>query len=197
MTEENKTEKAAGGEADNADVPREEALEELSPEAASKAESEALKAEIDKLNHDLLLQRADFENMRKRLERQKLEDVKYAPLPMVRELVTVIDTMELALTHAKEDDPMRQGVAMVLDGFLKTMERFGVRRIEAAGKPFDPKEHEAMGMLCDESRPDGMVLAVARPGYLLHERLVRPAGVMVNRLPHPAEGQADALPPPE
>ncbi len=178
----------------DAGAPREEAP---SPEAAAAAEKEALKAEVEKLRYELLLQRADFENTRKRLERQKEEDVKYAVLPMTRELVTVIDTLEIALTHATPDDPMRQGVGMVFDSFLKTMEQFKVRRIEAAGQPFDPKLHEAMGMLADPSKPDNTVLSVQRPGYMLHDRLVRPAGVLINRLPPPAEAPADANPMPE
>ncbi len=168
-----------------------------SPEAAAAAEKEALKAEVDKLRYELLLQRADLDNTRKRLERQKEEDVKYAALPMARELVTVIDTLEIALTHATADDPMRQGVGMVFDSFLKTLEQFNVRRIEAAGQLFDPKLHEAMGMLADPSKPDNIVLSVQRPGYIYHDRLVRPAGVLINHLPHPAEVPADGNPKPE
>lgn len=168
-----------------------------SPEAAAAAEKEALKAEVEKLRYEMLLQRADFENTRKRLERQKEEDVKYAALPMARQLVTVLDTLEIALTHATADDPMRQGVGMVFDSFLKTLEQFNVRRVEAAGQPFDPKLHEAMGMLIDPAKPDNTVLSVQRPGYMLHDRLVRPAGVLINRLPHPAEAPADANPKPE
>lgn len=168
-----------------------------SPNESAAAEKAALEAEVGKLRYELLLQRADFENTRKRLERQKEEDVKYAALPMARELVTVIDTLEIALTHATADDPMRQGVGMVFDSFLKTLEQFNVRRIEAAGQRFDPKLHEAMGMLVDPSKPDHTVLSVQRPGYMFHDRLVRPAGVLVNRLPHQAEAPADANPKPE
>ncbi len=163
------------------------------PEAAA-AGKEALEAAVEKLRYDLLLQRADFENTRKRLERQKEEDVKYAAMPMARELVTVLDTLEIALTHATADDPMRQGVGMVFDSFLKTLEQFNVRRIDAAGQPFDPKLHEAIGMLADPSKPDNTVLSVQRPGYMLHDRLLRPAGVLVNHLPHHSEAQADGNP---
>ncbi len=168
---------------------------DIEPKPDSSADGkEALEAEVEKLRYDLLLQRADFENTRKRLERQKEEDVKYAAMPMARELVTVLDTLEIALTHATADDPMRQGVGMVFDSFLKTLEQFNVRRIDAAGQPFDPKLHEAMGMLADPSKPDNAVLSVQRPGYLLYDRLLRPAGVLVNRLPHPSEAPAHASP---
>lgn len=194
MTGEREQKQPAADQAASGAVTRKE--ESPSPEAAG-AEKEPLEAEVEKLRHELLLQRADFENMRKRLERQKEDDVKYAALPMARELVTVLDTLEIALTHATRDDPMRQGVGMVFDSFLKTLEQFNVRRIEAAGQPFDPKLHEAMGMLADPSKPDNTVLAVQRPGYMLHDRLVRPAGVLINRLPHPAEVPADANPKPE
>lgn len=171
--------------------------EEVSSSGAAVAELETLKAEVEKLRYDLLLQRADLDNTRKRIERQKEEDVKYAALPMARELVTVLDTLEIALTHATADDPMRQGVGMVFDSFLKTLEQFNVRRIEAAGQPFDPKLHEAMGVLTDPSKPDDTVVSVQRPGYIYFDRLVRPAGVLINRLPHPAEAPADGNPKPE
>lgn len=165
------------------------------PEAAPGPD--VLKAEIEKLKHEYLLQRADFENMRRRMDRQKQEELKYAALPLVRELVVVIDTLELALSHAPQDDPMRQGVAMVLDGMLKTLGRFGVERIKSVGQVFDPTKHEALASLCDPARADNTVLEERRPGYLFHERLVRPAGVAVNRFPHPQEAPEAARTPPE
>lgn len=160
------------------------------------SDAEKLKAEVEKLRHEYLLQRADFENLRRRLERQKQDEVKFAAFGMVKELMAVIDSLEMALSHAPSDDPMRQGVAMVLDVMMKTLGRFGVERVSALGKPFDPTVHEAMGAGCDPAQPDNTVIGEQRTGYLLHGRLVRPAGVVINRLPHPPEGPAAGPTPP-
>jgi molecular chaperone GrpE len=159
------------------------------PEAGQTAVDEIaeLKAQMDKLRHETLLQRADLENTRKRLERQKQEDMKYAALPMARELVVVVDNLELALNHASKDDPMRQGVSLVLDGILKTFSKFHIERIKAKGEKFNPSLHEAFSVVGDANMPDDTVIEEPRPGYLLHDRLVRAAGVIVNRHPHRAE----------
>jgi molecular chaperone GrpE len=145
-------------------------------------------ADIDKLKHELLLQRADFENTRRRLEKQKLDEVKYASLPLVRELVQVVDNLELALNHATQDDPMRKGVVMVLDGMLKTLAKFDVKKTGAKGEKFDPTLHEAFSVVANPDLPDDSVAEVTRAGYVFHDRLIRAAGVIVNRL-HPKETQ--------
>ena len=157
-----------------------------SPKAEAEAESPSL-TEVEKLRHELLLQRADFENARRRLEKQKHDEVKYAPTALVRELVHVVDNLELALNHATEEDPMRKGVVMVLDGMLKTLAKFEVKKTGAKGERFDPSLHEAISVTSDPALPDDSVAEVARPGYTFHGRLIRAAGVVVNRLPHKEE----------
>lgn len=139
-------------------------------------------SEIDKLKHELLLQRADFENTRRRLEKQKLDEVKYAAMPLVRDLTQVLDNMEFALNHANEDDPMRKGVVMVMDGMLKTLAKFGVVKTGTKGEKFNPALHEAISVVSDPDLPDDSVAEVARAGYLFHDRLIRAAGVVVNRV---------------
>ncbi len=157
----------------------------------------ALKEDIEKLRHEMLLQRADLENTRKRLERQKQEELKYAELPLVRDLIVVVDNLELALNHAEKDDPMRQGVSMVLDGLLKTLSKFHVERIAAKGGKFNPSLHEAFSVVCDINLADDMVIEEARSGYLFHDRLVRAAGVIVNRHPHRQEEAQPDMPTPQ
>lgn len=153
-------------------------------EAPSAEEKTGAEAELEKLKHDMLLQRADFENIRRRLEKQKQEDVAYASFNLVRELLDVVDNLELALSHAPEGDPMRKGVVMVLEGMLKTLSKFGVKKTGAKGEQFNPQLHEAFSMVCDETKPDNSVTEVVRAGYVFNDRLVRAAGVLVNRLPH-------------
>jgi molecular chaperone GrpE len=150
----------------------------------ARTDAERAESEIEKLKHELLLNRADFENIRRRLEKEKQDDVKYASFQLVRDLLEVLDNMELALNHAAEGDPMRKGVEMVLEGMQKTLLKYGVRKIGLKGEPFNPQLHEAFTMAADTALPDNVVLEVARPGYLLHDRLLRAAGVIVNRHPH-------------
>lgn len=162
------------------------------PEAAPKPVAEAgppAQSELEKLRHEILLQRADFINARRRLEKQMHDEVRYAPAGLVRELVQVVDHLELALNHATEDDPMRKGVALVLDGMLRTLAKFEVKKTGAKGEKFDPGRHEAVSVVSDPALSDDVVAEVVRPGYTFHDRLIRAAGVLVNRLPHDDPGK--------
>ncbi len=136
--------------------------------------------EIDKLKNDILIQMADFENARKRIEKLKREDVKYASLPLMRELLTVVDNLELALSYAKEDDPMREGVSLALDGMKKSLEQFQLKPIKAVGEEFDPSLHEAVYTVNDPEKNDEVILEEQRVGYILHDRVVRASIVVVN-----------------
>lgn len=163
-----------------------------SPEAAPKPVAEAgpsAQSELEKLRHEILLQRADFINARRRLEKHMQDEVRYAPAALVRELVQVVDHLELALNHATEDDPMRKGVALVLDGMLRTLAKFDVKKTGAKGEKFDPSLHEAVSVVCDPVLSDDVVAEVVWPGYTFHDRLIRAAGVLVNRLPHEDPGK--------
>jgi len=145
---------------------------------------------IAELKHELLRQRADFENARNRIERQKREELKYAALPIMRELLTVIDHLEMALKYAPKDDPLRQGVNMSLEELKKVLKNHSLEPIESLGKRFDPAVHEAVSILHDPNSDDNMVLDEQRMGYKLHDRVVRASQVIVNKHPHeetPAE----------
>ncbi|MBI3580674.1 MAG: nucleotide exchange factor GrpE [Nitrospinae bacterium] len=163
---------------------------EAAPKPGAGAEAEpSARSELEKLRHEILLQRADFINVRRRLEKQMHDEVRYASTALVRELVQVVDHLELALNHATEDDPMRKGVALVLDGMLKTLAKFEVRKTGAKGEKFDPSRHEAVSVVSDPALADDVVAEVVRPGYTFHDRLIRAAGVLVNRLPHDDPGK--------
>ncbi len=141
--------------------------------------------EVEKLKNDILLQMADFENARKRIEKHKREDLKYASLPIMRELLTVVDNLELALNYAQEDDPMREGVSLALDGMKKALEKFHLKPIKAVGEKFDPSLHEAVYAGNDSKKENNVILEEQRIGYMLHDRVVRASGVVVNRRPDP------------
>ena len=132
-----------------------------------------------------------MENTRKRLEKQKLEAIRYASLPLMRELLTVIDNLELALQYAAEDDPLRSGVNMALDGLKKTLSGHNCKPVRSVGEKFDPAFHEALTTAHDPDKDDDVIIEEHRTGYMLHDRVVRAAGVIVNKKPIEPEATAE------
>jgi len=131
-----------------------------------------------------LLQRtqADFENYQKRNQREREQERKYMHRALAFDLLPVIDNLERAAAAAKtahETGPLVQGVKMVLDQFLNLLQRHGISRIDAEGKPFDPNLHQAMMKQPAPEVPPTTVLTVLENGYLIHDRVLRPARVVV------------------
>ncbi|WP_373500517.1 nucleotide exchange factor GrpE [Desulfococcus sp.] len=132
---------------------------------------------------------AEFENYRKRAAREAQDTRKFANEAMVKEMLPVIDNLERAIQssscreNTQEDASVRilEGVTMTLKEILKVMERFHVKPIEALEKPFDPNFHEAVGREESDEYVDNIVIREYQKGYLLHDRLIRPAMVVVSR----------------
>ncbi len=162
----------------------EETIERLSKELAEKT-AEAAR------NWDLYLrERADVENFKKRIQREKNEALRFAIEPLARDLLPVIDNLERAVDHAAaggNGQPLLEGVRLVLKNALDALERHGVVRIEATGKPFDPSRHEAVVQVPDALRQPNQVVEQFEPGYTLNDRLIRAAKVSVSAKP-PVEG---------
>lgn len=163
------------------------------PPAATPAEPtladqlSASRAEAQK-NWDLYLrERADLENFRKRAQRDKEELGKFANEGILKELVPAVDSLERALEHARQDgaggETLLKGVELTLAQFQKVLEKFGVVVIKSLGEPFDPARHEAMGQLESADQPANTVVQEYQKGYLLNDRLLRPALVMVAKAP--------------
>lgn len=148
-----------------------------------RAETEKLKARIEELQNSLLLQRADFENARKRIEKQKREEIKYASLPFMRELLAVLDSLELALSYASENDPLQKGVSMALDEMKKILKNYNLKQIKAMGEEFDPSRHEAVSIIQDKDANDNVIVQEQRVGYMLGDRVVRASRVVINNRP--------------
>lgn len=126
--------------------------------------------------------RAEFENYQKRARRDLDEERRYAHLPLARELLPILDNLQRALGVERregEQHPMLRGVALVETQLLNALRRFGVTPIEALGRPFDPMVHEAVAQEPRADAPPGTVVGVLEPGYRLHERVLRPARVVV------------------
>lgn len=124
--------------------------------------------------------RAEFENYQKRARTDREQERKYAYTPLVRDLLPVLDNLERALAAAKADDPLAQGVAMVQSQFLDLLKRNNIVRIEAVGKPFDPNEHQAVLQQPSADQPPNTVLQVLEQGFMIHDRVLRPAKVIVS-----------------
>jgi molecular chaperone GrpE len=139
-------------------------------------------------NKDLYLRAlADLENYRKRAQREKEDAFRFANDNILRNIVPVLDNLERAIDHArtaKEDrGGLFEGVEMTLDQFRKVLESSGVKAIESLGLPFDPNFHQAMGQIPTGDTSPNTVVQELQKGYLLNERLLRPAMVMVATAP--------------
>jgi molecular chaperone GrpE len=153
-------------------------------------ENKALQQENKSLHDRLIRALAEAENVRRQADRTITEARQYAVTELARELLTVVDnlqrTVEAAQKHSRasaESSALLEGVQATLRAFLQTLERFGVRPIDARGKSFDPNFHEAVMQVDDSSSPPGTVTQVLQQGYTIHNRLLRPARVAVSKEP--------------
>jgi molecular chaperone GrpE len=138
-------------------------------------------AEQDALKDKLLRAHAELENYRKRVQREREEDRRYAAAPFARDLLPVLDNLQRAVDAADKGgtvEDLRQGVRMVLQQANELLGRFQVRPIEAAGKPLDPNYHEAITQMPSDQPPMTVLQEVER-GYTLHDRVLRPSKVIV------------------
>jgi len=130
--------------------------------------------------------RAEFQNYRKRVQKEQDLVRKSARAEVLRALLPVLDNLERALSSeegGEAPDPLRRGIEMIGRQFLDALSSLGVRRIEAVGRPFDPHLHEALAQVETVSHPDGTVVAEFLPGYYLDDSVLREAQVQVARRP--------------
>lgn len=143
-------------------------------------EVEALKAEVEQLKAQSLIERADLENQRKRLARDIDMARKFANERLLGELLPVFDSMEAGLASAAPDDPLRAGLELTLKQLLAVAEKNGL--VEVAPQPgdaFNPEHHNAVSQQPAEGVASGAVVQAFQKGYVLNERLLRPAMVIV------------------
>ena len=185
---------------DDSDQPEEVRPKEDHPNKAKEEDSEARFQEKVKEageNYDKYLRvSAEFENFKKRAEKEKIETGKFANESLVKDLIPVLDNLDRAIDHGRETEDIKtllEGVELTYKGFLSVLEKFGVKPIEAQGAEFDPNLHEAVMVQQDADQPPGLVLTQIQRGYQLHNRLVRPAMVVVSKSPElTAEEESEA-----
>lgn len=169
------------------------ALEENEDEGHSGPKNlKEAQAQIDELNDRLLRLTAEYDNFRKRSQREKNESRQFANQHLLEKQLPVLDNFEMALAAAENADPaIRDGVQMIYDQFLSVLKDAGVEEIDAGGELFDPNIHEAISQKETTEVDEGTVVQQVQRGYKLNDRLVRPARVVVAKAPGSVSESAD------
>ncbi len=156
-----------------------------------------LKKDFDDLNSNYLKNLADSENFKKRMNRDKEESLKYANEKLLKDLLPVLDFLDMAISHSSyylEQDnsgnlkSFVEGIKLAYAEFVKVLKNHFVESVETAGKMFDPNFHEAVEMVESYNEPEGKILEEKRKGYIYKERLLRPAMVSIAK---PKGAEAD------
>jgi len=172
-------------EPENSAPQKEESSQTVDPLKEMEEKVESLEKEATE-NHDRLLRMAaEFENYKKRTAREMNDFRKFANENFAKAMLPVVDSLDLAITSASNDQQANssvvEGVAMTLKEIYKVFERFGIKPIESIGKPFDPVFHQAMMQEETEAYPENTVSRELQKGYMIHDRLLRPAMVVVSK----------------
>lgn len=139
----------------------------------------------DNYYDQLLRLKAEFDNYRKRVEKEKEGLVEFGKQELVVKLLNILDSLDLALTSTKdeknEDKSIREGVKLIHKQFKEILEKEGLKKLKVQGEKFDPNLHHAVEYQESDKHKDNEILKEIRPGYLLHDKVIRPAMVVVAR----------------
>lgn len=160
--------------------------------AAADAELAKLTADLNDLRQTLMRRQADFDNYRKRIEKERAEDSKRHTARVLESLIPIIDGFEHALAAHREAEyeSYRKGFELIYKQLIDNVTRLGAERLDPLGKPFDPHLHQAMDRTETTDHEDGTILQVFQPGYVFHGRVLRPA--MVRVAVHPGGASKEA-----
>src|SRR5881394_4048767 len=160
--------------------------------ARADADVAKLATDLEDLRQTLLRRQADFDNYKKRIEKERTEDSKRTTARLIEALIPIIDGFEQALAAHREAEyeNYRKGFELIYKQLLDNVTKLGAERIDPVGKPFDPHLHQAMDRTETTEHKDGTILQVFQPGYVFHGRVLRPAMVRVAVHPNPASKEA-------
>ena len=160
--------------------------------SAADAEVAKLANDLNDLRQTLMRRQADFDNYRKRIEKERADDSKRATARVVESLIPIIDGFEQALAAHREAEyeNYRKGFELIYKQLVDNVSRLGVERTDPLGKQFDPHLHQAMDRTETLQQEDGTILQVFQPGYIFHGRVLRPA--MVRVAVHPGGASKEA-----
>jgi molecular chaperone GrpE len=156
-----------------------EAAAESHGNEAAAGQDVRLRSENEELRDRYMRTLADFENFRKRSDREKQDYFRFALADVFRELLPVLDNLDRALEHAEAEDEFHRGVALIYKQMFEVLQRYGLRIVNESGVHFDPNIHEAVVSEQDPSLPGHTVVQILQKGYFLNDRLLRPALVRV------------------
>lgn len=142
-----------------------------------------LETQIKDLKNEMLKQQADLQNTRKRLEKERITERKYAAMNFAKQLITPMDTFDLALGHVGDNEAVKQfaqGFEMIKSQFTKMLEEEGVSEIDALNEEYDPNFHQAIMTEKIEGTEPNTVIDVLQKGYMFKDRLIRPAIVKIS-----------------
>jgi molecular chaperone GrpE len=183
MTESEKNEKVENADVvstDRAELNHGENVEPLGDsEQALRGELEQALAQANEWREKAYRTAADLDNARKRFQKERTELRSFGVEPLVQDLLPVADNLERAIAHASAENNLAEGVKMVLRQLMQVLAAKGAVPFEAKGELFDPSIHEAMSQIPSADHPAGTVIEVFQKGWMLKERLIRPAMVVV------------------
>ncbi len=195
MVAENEPDLTGPAPSQPADLPGDRAAESPPggpPDAVpTPAEVEQLRADVAAAADAKLRAQAELENFRRRAARQMEEERRYAQMPLMRDLLPVVDNIRRAIEAAEKTEDaagLLEGFKLVAKQLQDVLGRHDCTEIEALGAPFDPHYHHAISQQPSAEHPAGTVLIVAQPGFRLHDRVVRPSQVVVSAAPPEAPG---------
>ena len=173
-------------ENNNEDVESEE-------EGTKETEVDILKEEIKTLKEEKIRVLAEMENLRKRFEREKIDSIKYGSVNFARDVLSPGDNLERALSVINEEEEQSQSIKNLIEGLLMVkkelstaLEKNGITKIDSLDKKFDPNLHQAMMEIENDDLDEGVVVQEIQTGYMMHDRLLRPAMVAVSKKPQKA-----------
>jgi len=180
------------GSAQNAAADQSDEAKLAAESAAADTEVAKLASDLNELRQTLMRRQADFDNYRKRIEKERADDSRRATARVIEGLIPIIDGFEHALAAHREAEyeNYRKGFELIYRQLVDNTTRLGVERIDPLGKPFDPHLHQAMDRTETVQHEDGTILQVFQPGYIFHGRVLRPA--MVRVAVHPGGASKEA-----
>jgi molecular chaperone GrpE len=168
---------------ENIDVDAESEEEDI-----KESEEDILKEEIKTLKEEKIRVLAEMENLRKRFEREKVDSIKYASVNFARDILSPGDNLERALSAINEEEEHPQSIKNLIEGLLMVkkelstaLEKNGIIKIDSLDKKFDPNLHQAMMEIENNDLDEGVVVQEIQTGYMMHDRLLRPAMVGVSK----------------
>ena len=144
-----------------------------------KAMAERLQGELDKVNDVLLRTAAEFDNYKKRTDREKITTAEFAKAQLLKKILPCVDNFDRAMEADKGGEDYAKGLEMILKQLDEILKAAGLTEIEADGKTFDPNLHEAVMHIDDETKAENEIVAVLQKGYKLGDTVIRPAMVTV------------------